>query len=151
MFFGESKPYEEEASTQTASTDAEGKASFKLTAKPGFDYTSIVARSVDDKGRKVLTEKFVEFEARRHGEESPTLDEPISLTMDREYYRPGDIARVLLTAPIENINGTSAFMSVDGATIYDYKSLKMTGSSQYIDVPIRSSYATECVYYSDFA
>jgi uncharacterized protein YfaS (alpha-2-macroglobulin family) len=136
--FGKYEQQEDTASVQTLSTDAMGKATVKLTASSNFASTNIFAESLDDKGRKIFGETAIFIERQSSGEESAM---PGSLTMDKEYYRPGDTARVLITTPIKDIAGTSAFISVDGATIYDYKSLKMTSTPQYIEVPIRSAYA----------
>ena len=129
------------ALVQTVSTDALGKAAVKFTAKPDFSDANVFAESLDDRGRKIFNETAIYLMGSQFPDSLSRSEKPATLTLDKEFYRPGDIARVLISTPIKDIAGTPAFVSVEGSTVYDYKSVKMANTNQFVEFPIRGFYA----------
>jgi len=129
-------------SVQTVSTDAMGKATVKLNGSQDLSGDAYVfAESQDDQGRRVFDETSIWAVGAQFPDWFSDSEKPMKLVMDKECYRPGDVARVFISTSIKGIAGTPAFISVDGCTIYDYKCVKMTGNMQLVELPIRSLYA----------
>ncbi|MBP7829761.1 MAG: hypothetical protein KA248_07570 [Kiritimatiellae bacterium] len=61
----------------------------------------------------------------------------VELTADRDAYAPGDSARVMLQAPFAG----TALLTVENDRILDRRVVRMTNSSELVEIPLRDEYA----------
>ncbi|MFW6131287.1 MAG: Ig-like domain-containing protein [Candidatus Aminicenantaceae bacterium] len=64
-------------------------------------------------------------------------DDFIELVPDKENYKPGDTARILVKSPYEH---TKALLTIEREMIFDHKVLDMKGSAEHITIPILHDY-----------
>lgn len=75
----------------------------------------------------------------RYGEDAES--EVMSIKMDKEVYRVGDVAKIMITAPVTGNEGVEAVISTEGPRIYNIKAVKMDATAKLIEVPIKEEYA----------
>ena len=61
----------------------------------------------------------------------------VELTADRDAYAPGDSARVMIQAPFAG----TALLTVENDRILDRRVVRMTNSSELVEIPLRDEYA----------
>ncbi len=67
--------------------------------------------------------------------------EVMSIKMDKEVYRVGDVAKIMVTAPVTGNEGVEAIVSTEGPRIYNIKAVKMDATAKLIEIPIKDEYA----------
>jgi len=124
----------EVASQQVQTKNEPVQVSFK-PQKSGF-YV-LFAEAADSSGNAVTTttsfyvtgEDYVPWERRD--------DDTIELVADKDNYRPGDNARILVKSPYERCQ---ALITVEREFILESRVLELSGTSTRIEVPIRSEH-----------
>jgi alpha-2-macroglobulin len=131
---------------QKVVTDAQGKATAVLDTKDQWpsDTFYVTAESTDAGGHFIFDSNTVwisnyKYPYVRYGEDSDS--EVMSIKMDKQVYKVGDVAKVMITAPITGNEGVEAIISTEGPRIYNIKAVKMNATAQLIEIPIKDEYA----------
>jgi len=127
-------------------TDKEGRAKAKFSCGDQWpsDTFYVVAESEDKTGHLACGQANIWISNSRDpyivADESEAQQQPLSVKLDKHIYKPGDIAKVLVTAPLTGKEGVEAIVAVEGSEIYSYKLVSLTSTAQLVEVPIRSTY-----------
>jgi alpha-2-macroglobulin len=65
----------------------------------------------------------------------------LSIKLDKDVYKPGDVAKVMVSAPLTGKEGADAIVTVEGMRIYNYKVVPMSATAKLIEIPITKEYA----------
>ncbi|HEX9370271.1 MAG TPA: Ig-like domain-containing protein, partial [Roseiflexaceae bacterium] len=122
--------------TSAAATDAQGRGSVTFTPKEGGEYR-IGAEGRDGGGHLVKSSAYTWVYG---GEVFWGVDDTnrVDLIADKQSYRPGDTASILVAAPYP---GMRALMTIERGSVIDYKLLTLQGTTQLLEVPIDAGYA----------
>lgn len=139
-FFWTSKVKETPVFTTTVTSDANGQATVNWTPSAGGQYLARVA-ATDDKGRTRRAAAFVwisgspnEYVTWRREN-----NDRLELVMDKESYKPGETARVLIPSPFQG--EVTALLTVERGRIHERRLLKLASNSTTVDVPIEPIFA----------
>jgi uncharacterized protein YfaS (alpha-2-macroglobulin family) len=131
---------------QKVTTDAQGKATAVLSTKDQWpsDTFYISAEATDAGGHFIFDSSSMWISNYndpyiRYGEGSES--EVMSIKMDKEVYKVGDVARIMITAPVQGNEGVEAIISTEGPRIYNFKAVKMDATAKLIEIPIKDEYA----------
>ena len=120
----------------SATTDAQGRASVNFIPPTGGSYR-IAATGKDDGGRSVKASAYTWA----YGgavfwgvNDSNRLD----LIADRTAYKPGDTAKILVTAPYA---GSSALLTIERGKVIEHRIFTMNGTTELLEVPITAAHA----------
>jgi len=132
--------------TVTALTGESGKGSTTFQTRSQFptDTYYVTAESMDNQQHLVFDQTSIwiasaSYPYVRTGGDADK--EALAIRLDKPVYRPGDIARVMVTAPIAGDEGAEALVSIEGARLYDYRAVPMTATAQLVEIPLKSDYA----------
>ncbi len=127
--------------TLTVHTNSQGRATLNFTPKDGGEYR-IVADALDGAGRKAATaaslwvvssgEAFVPWQTQNN--------DRIRLVADKGTYKPGDVAHILVTAPLA---GMTALVTVERGSILTHQVVTLPTNSSRVNVPIPGYYAPD--------
>jgi len=115
--------------TTKAVTNAEGTAEVRLPPLASGTYR-ILATARDANGALAKSETRI-WVADETGIPSPSPYD-LELVRDRNLYRPGDTAKVLIRS---RIRGAYALVALEGRDLFNYQVIRLTGSN-VIDVPL---------------
>jgi uncharacterized protein YfaS (alpha-2-macroglobulin family) len=127
-------------------TDTNGKAKATFIVKDQFPtdtyYVSVEAR--DKQGNNVGDNSSIWIASPNYpyvlsGESAQ--NEPVSIRFDKAIYKPGDTARLMLSGPVNGKEGAQAVITLEGATIYSYKTVPLASTAQLIEIPIEEKHA----------
>jgi uncharacterized protein YfaS (alpha-2-macroglobulin family) len=131
---------------RSVSTDDKGHVHVQFDTKPEFvtDDYDILAVAEDQNRNKIIDESSVWVVSanspfRLSNEQAQK--EPLSVKLDKEVYKPGDVAKVMITAPVTGTEGAQAIVSVEGAKLYSYQVVNMTATGQLVELPLKIDYA----------
>jgi hypothetical protein len=118
---------------KTVTTDDKGHATVSFTPADGGDY-KVSTSSVDDKGNTIgsSTEIYATSDDQfvNWGQEN---NDRIELVPDKQEYKVGDTAHILVKSPYQNVY---ALVTHERADVVFKQVMKITSNSQTIDVPI---------------
>ncbi|HVA88222.1 MAG TPA: Ig-like domain-containing protein, partial [Chloroflexota bacterium] len=127
--------------TIIAHTNSQGRAVFNYTPTAGGEYR-IVASALDGAGRKATTstslwvvsagESYVPWQTQNN--------DRIRLVADKNTYKPGDVAHILVTAPMA---GMTALVTVERGSILSHQVVTLPTNSSQVNVPILGYYAPD--------
>jgi alpha-2-macroglobulin len=122
--------------TQSAATDAQGHGSISFTPKQGGSYR-IGAEGRDDGGHTVRASAFTWVAG---GDVFWGINDTarVDLIADKDRYKPGDTAGVLVTAPY---SGMTALMTIERGEVIEHKLLTLQSTTELLQVPITGDYA----------
>lgn len=122
--------------SETATTDAQGRASVELTPADGGSY-KVVATARDDAGNTITASAFTWVYG---GDVFWGIDDSnrVDLITDRADYRPGDTAHILVTAPYKDM---SALMTIERGEVIEHRLLTLPDTTALLDVPITAAHA----------
>lgn len=130
----------------TATTDDKGHAHVQFNTKPEFvtdDYNVLVVAE-DNQHNKIVDESYVWVVSKQ----SPYVlganeaqKEPLSVKLDKQVYKAGDTAKVMITAPVTGTEGAQAIVSIEGRKLYSYQVVNMTATGQMVEIPLKIDYA----------
>jgi uncharacterized protein YfaS (alpha-2-macroglobulin family) len=124
--------------------DGAGTVTFKTLPQYQTDIYYIVARS-QDKGNHIISDSSSVWIASKNypyiASENEAGKEPLSIRLDKSVYKPGDVAKVMITAPVTGKEGVEAIISIEGDKLYSYKTISMDATAQLVEIPISSQYA----------
>ncbi len=123
---------EEDVQTVAATTDARGRAAVELKApRPGAYLAKF--RTRDARGAQV--EGAAELTV---GGDAEDLTKQAKLVADREFYREGDVAHVLVNVPVAPV---PVLLTYEGERVLGYRVFQATERSSTVDLPLSAEHA----------
>lgn len=127
-------------------TDAQGKAKFVFLVKDHFatDTYYVSAKTTDKGGNLIGDVSSIWIASPQYPyvlSGNSAQQEPVSMRFDKDIYKPGETARLMLSAPVNGTEGAQAVLTIDGSTIYSHKIIPLTSTAQLIEIPIEEKYA----------
>jgi len=131
---------------KTVNTDAKGHAHVQFQTKPEFvtDDYEVLAVSHDKNNNTIVDESSVWVVSKDSPFRLGSADaakEPLAVKLDKQVYKAGDVAKVMITAPVTGSEGAQAIVSVEGAKLYNYRVVNMTATGQMVEIPLTVDYA----------
>jgi hypothetical protein len=131
--------------TKTVTTDSNGnaKVSFVTSDQWPCDRFYIVAESNDKTAHTAWASSSIwvaneRYPYIREGEDA--AKQALQINLDKKVYKPGDTAKIMVTAPLSGKEGVQAIVSVEGTHIYSYKLQAINATAQLVEVPIKPEY-----------
>ncbi len=123
--------------SRVVTTDAAGRARVTFTPAQGGVYTLLV-RATDPHGNEVRSRTFVWVSAREYVSWRQENNRALELVTDRRTYRPGDVARILVPTPAEDM---TALVTVERGSVRSARVVRLPTNSETIEVPITGDMA----------
>ncbi|MCU0491067.1 MAG: Ig-like domain-containing protein, partial [Chloroflexaceae bacterium] len=122
--------------TLPAQTGDQGRGEISFTPQKGGSYR-LLASARDDGGRSIKASAFTWAYG---GDTFWGINDSdrVDLIADKTGYKPGDTAKVLVTAPY---NDMKALMTIERGQVIEHKLLTLSGSTGVLEVPIKAEYA----------
>jgi uncharacterized protein YfaS (alpha-2-macroglobulin family) len=122
--------------TKNATTDVQGRGSISFTPTEGGSYR-IGVEGRDDGGHIVRASAFTWVAG---GDVFWGINDTarVDLIADKDRYKPGDTAGVLVTAPYP---GMTALMTIERGQVLEHKLLTFQGTTELLQVPITAEHA----------
>lgn len=133
-------------STATAVTGKDGviKTTFHTEDQWPCDTFYICASSKDKAGHVAYNSSSIwianEKQPYLAGNEQQAAKQPFEVKLDKSVYQPGDVAKIMVSSPLQGSEGVEAIVSVEGTRIYNYKLVPLTATAQLVEVPIKREY-----------
>jgi uncharacterized protein YfaS (alpha-2-macroglobulin family) len=130
----------------TVNTDAKGHAHVQFKTKPEFvtDDYNIIAVAEDGQHNRIVDESSIWIVSDKYpyalsfGE---AQKEPLTIKLDKEVYKAGETAKVMVTAPVTGTEGAQAIVSVEGRKLYSYQVVDMNATGRMVEIPLKEDYA----------
>lgn len=119
--------------TDTLTTDVNGKAYLTWTPKTGGEY-KIEATARDSARRVLRSAAYVWASGAEYVTWRQENNDRIELVADRDEYKPGDTARLLVASPYQGT--VKALVTIERNHILDYQVIDLRGNSQTLEIPI---------------
>jgi alpha-2-macroglobulin len=74
------------------------------------------------------------------GNAAEAQKQPFDIKLDKKVYKQGDVAKIMVAAPLEGNEGVEALVTVEGRRIYDYKLVALNATARLVEVPIKPEY-----------
>jgi len=133
------------AATTTVSTDAQGKAQVALPTTNQYftDNYYLSAEAKDDSGHTLYDQTGIwiaspNFPYIRNGEAAQ--QEAFSIKPDKKIYQPGEVAKVMITAPLSGKERSDLMVSVEGDKLHEVHTYPMDATAKMVEIPIKSNY-----------
>lgn len=123
--------------TQVVTTDANGAARVTFTPPQGGVYT-LLARATDPQGNEVRSRTFVWVSDREYVSWRQENNRALELVSDQRTYRPGDVARILVPTPVENM---TALVTVERGDVRSARVVRLPTNSETLEVLITGDMA----------
>jgi alpha-2-macroglobulin len=121
--------------TRDVATDAAGRALFsQVFPRPG--YWRMTAVTVDERGLQAAVAGWVWVW--REGFAWDSSYRQLAVELDKQQYRPGDTARVIIRNPAP---GAALLLTVEGRELYSRQLVPQAGAVQVVDVPVTTAMA----------
>jgi uncharacterized protein YfaS (alpha-2-macroglobulin family) len=117
----------------SAGTGADGLGSFRFTPPRAGQYY-VVARAVDDRGNTVQSSLVLWVSGQDYASWHVPNDDRFTLVLDKDEYRPGEVARILVAAPFEG--ESIALVSQERGKLLAYETRRVAGNSEVLELPI---------------
>lgn len=127
-------------------TNEQGKAQVVLPTKDRYftDNYFLTAQTSDQSNRTIYDQASVWVASAnnpyvRDGESAQ--QEAFSIRLDKKVYRPGDVARAMITAPVSGKERGQVLVAVEGSKIHSIQILPMDATAKLVEIPLTDSYA----------
>ncbi|HEY9681704.1 MAG TPA: MG2 domain-containing protein [Oculatellaceae cyanobacterium] len=127
-------------------TDAKGKATAAIQCKDQWpsDTFYVVAKTTDGHQHTLFNQHSVwiaseSFAYQKDAKEAEK--QAASITADKHVYRPGDKAKLMITAPVTGKEGIKALVTVEGAKIYQSKLVALDATAKYVEILVTDELA----------
>ncbi len=118
-------------------TDQDGQATLQFEARKAGDIT-IVVSARDSKGNRITDNAYVWcYDGTPWGEEGTARLPDLKIITDKNVYKPGDTATVLITAKKA---GPTALVTVEGDRLYEQQTVELKSQSAMVKIPVRAEY-----------
>ncbi len=121
---------------QTVTTDDSGRAIVKVSTNRAGSM-QIIAKSRDRHRNLVSSIEYIWAYGDGGGIEETTHQSDLQILTDKKTYNPGDVAKVLINS---RFRGMTALLTVEGSQIYEHRTVRLTGNSTLVQVPVKSDY-----------
>ena len=130
----------------TTKTGVDGKAVASILCQDQWpsDTFFITAKSKDSHNRLIADHSSVWIASDKYAYRRGKNDsekEPVSITTDKQIYKPGDTAKVMITAPVTGKEGIEALVTVEGQKIYQCKIVPLDATAKFVQIPITEDLA----------
>lgn len=128
---------------KTASTNSTGKGSvdFSLQDALPSDTYYVSAQASDAQGHVIYDQQSLWIaSANNPYVNNDTNRQPLSIKLDKSVYQPGDIARVMITAPVTGAEGAEALVAVEGTKLHSCRAVPLKATAQLVEIPLKSEY-----------
>ncbi len=137
---------QEVAGQVRVTTDKDGKATATFSTKSALptDTYYVTAEATDFQQHLIHDEESVWVASSTYPYTMSGRDadqQPVSIKLDKPVYRPGETAKVMITAPVTGNEGAEAIVAVEGVKIYNYRVVPMTATAQLVEIPLTRTYA----------
>ncbi len=106
-----------------------------IPKEPGFYYTEVNAD--DGRGNSTSSNSYFYVSGSGYVPWERSNDDRIELIVDKQNYKPGETARIIIKNPYEE---AAALVSVEREGILSHFTTKVKGSAPQIEIPIRNDY-----------
>lgn len=126
-------------------TNSQGTATFSFDTKtslPTDTYT--VAATASDAQTDIIYDQANLWIASenypyiRQGDDAKK--EGLSVKLDKVAYKPGDVAKAIITAPVNGTEGAQAIVAIEGTKLHKYWTVPMNATAKMVTIPIEASY-----------
>lgn len=129
-----------------ATTDATGTAHVTFKTLPEFetDTYEIQVTSADSHGDTIgdsTSVWIVSDSSPFYLPSSEASKEPLAVKLDKAVYQVGDVAKVMITAPVTGAEGAQAIVTMEGSRLYNYQVVDMKSTARLVEIPVLDSYA----------
>ncbi|MBP7892055.1 MAG: hypothetical protein KA063_00770 [Firmicutes bacterium] len=122
--------------TCAAETSSSGEAAVELAAAEAGDYV-LVARAVDERGNSIVAETHI-WVSGTAGRLAAVWRSDVAVVCDKSSYKPGEVAKVLITAPADV---SSVLLTVEDRDIRHVRVVQLENGSATVELPIVEEYA----------
>ncbi len=143
QFQWQTRPHDTLVTAQTARTDLAGAAAVRFTPAKGGEYR-VTADAVDSRGNAIHSATYLWAGSEGYTAWGFANNDRLRLVADRALYHTGDVAHVLVPAPL---NGMLALVTLERGRVLTHYLRRLKGNSALLDVPITVG-ATPDVYLS---
>lgn len=137
-FYWTTRVRQTEVATRTVTADAEGRADASFTPEQAGNY-KVTGRGVDEFGNVVTSEAFLWISGREYVNWGREDDDSIELVADKDRYRPGETAQVLVPSPFEG--PVTALLTIERGRVLEHRLLTLETNSDLLEIPIVPDYA----------
>ena len=123
----------------TTGADGKGKATIKCKDQWPSDTFYISATATDSHGHKISDHGSVWVASERYAFMRDAKDaekETVSLTPNKKIYKPGETAKIMITAPVTGKEGIEAIVTVEGERLYQCKVVPLDATAKLVEIPI---------------
>jgi len=142
--FGEGKFTSEVIASSEATTDANGAASVSFPTKADFTSDSyyVTAETADDEKRTIgdVTSVWLMGARNAYYFENRSDEERFSVELDKDVYKPGEVLKAIVKAPLKEGEEAYVLATVEGASLREYKQIRMTGPVAVVEFPVDPTY-----------
>jgi alpha-2-macroglobulin len=126
-------------------TSPEGKAvvEFNLPEKLQTDTYFLMASANDEAGNQIVAEANIwlaDPQSPYQLAERESQQEPLNIKLDKNIYKPGETAKLMITAPTTGHEGSEAIVSIESNKIHSYRVVPLKATAQLIELPIEKKY-----------
>ena len=137
---------QELVSQHSITTDSQGKASLVLDTKGSLrsDTYFVIAQANDSMSNVIYDQTSVWISSDNYPyvcDSNQAKQQALQVKLDKFAYKPGDIAKVVISGPLTGQEGAKAIVALEGTKIYKLWTVPMTATAQVIDIPIKPDYA----------
>jgi uncharacterized protein YfaS (alpha-2-macroglobulin family) len=134
------------AANTTVTTDAQGKASVNLPTNDHYftDNYFLSAQTQDDQGHALYDQSNVWVASRNFPyvrEGQAAQQEAFSVKPDKKIYQPGEMAKIMITAPLSGKEHSDLIVAIEGNKLHEVRSLPMDATAKLVEIPIKAGYA----------
>ena len=131
-----SEPRDTEVDMQSVTTDAAGEASVEFTP-PSAGIYRLVAESIDDQGRVARSARYLWVSGAGRAAWPVRDDDVIELIADRDSYEVGDVAEVLVPAPVA---GATGLVTIERGRVRSAEVRGFETNSEVLRIPIEDEH-----------
>jgi len=124
--------------TDTVTTDDAGVAVATFVPSEGGAY-KVLASSLDAAENRVQSAAYVWVSDYHYVNWGQRNDDTIDLVSDKDFYRPGDTASILIPSPYEG--EVTALLTIERGKILEHRLLLLSSNSEQIEIPVKANYA----------
>lgn len=135
-FYTEYEPKDTLVETKDVTTDQQGKGTGSFTFSKGGEVV-LKASLTDEKGRTLTSTTTLYVSDEVYISWFSGNDSRIDLIPDKQEYKVGDTAKILIKSPFENVK---ALLTYERRNIFEYKIIDVKSNSQTINIPITDQF-----------
>jgi uncharacterized protein YfaS (alpha-2-macroglobulin family) len=128
----------------TTGADGKGKATISCKDQWPSDTFYISAVAKDSHGHKISDHGSIWVASERFAYSRGAGDaekETVSLTPNKKIYKPGETAKIMITAPVTGKEGIEAIVTVEGERLYQCKVVPLDATAKLVEIPLSKDLA----------